>query len=264
MQHQVTLLLIQMGLVGLLVSGLEQAQQAPQMIRSVNPSAKLVVHPNDNERGEPPDMIKQLLQQDQINTLKSMAALLHYHRNHGHQGQVANSHHVQAGPMSPPDNYNNDDAEDRHPSSELLDQISTNGDQIRLLQALAPLKEQPQQVDKRSWTPRARSSQFTTATTSGQDNDKMKQEEVIAKLLDELAVLDIDPSSTSRYSSNQGASNNRLRGRSTFLLGGEPGTQQIAQFQSGETARGAMGVQAGPKRTTNRHVPCFFNAITCF
>lgn len=73
------------------------------------------------------------------------------------------------------------------------------------------------------------------------------------------------------------AAGNRLRGRSAFLMGGGGGgggNHQVApSFQPsslGLNERGGGVIVGYPKRTANsnnnnnRHVPCFFNAITCF
>lgn len=164
--------------------------------------------------------------------------------------------------------------------------------QSQAIPATAVRSMHPIRVDKRSWSPRASRTQET------------KEDEAVSLLLEEVASLDIDtaggsvastgspgqeaaqaavidetgdksaqlsPGASSTPSSGPN-SGSRLRGISSFMMtgnqSGRAGSQSVVNGSrpSVSTAPyrvGTMGAEF-PKRTNNRHLPCFFNAIACF
>ena len=132
-------------------------------------------------------------------------------------------------------------------------------------------------VQKRAWTPRLLGQRARSAS---------KRDEVMRLLLEELPTLDIDIPSGPRSAQQQqqqqqqvaaneqtatnlGPASGRLRGRSTFVLGANGAGQQTNQVQSASSLQispGLLGIEGNVNSFSkaNRHVPCFFNAITCF
>ena len=119
-------------------------------------------------------------------------------------------------------------------------------------------------VDKRSWVPRVRQQ------LNARSESNIRQLEVMNRLLEELETLDIEgprrlggPAWAPQGQPGQQVGN-RLRGRSTIPMTGEGGQQSLGNNQAAFPMGG--GGEGGAKRpaASIRHVPCFFNAITCF
>lgn len=138
------------------------------------------------------------------------------------------------------------------------------------------------QVDRRSWK-----------SKDEREKIAIRREAVMNLLLQELPMLDIggvndqsDPNKSIRRMEEEreqvttpisselalaaaSNSNNRHRGGlSAFIISGGTkvvGNQLATPFQIIPASMVInMGVNSFPKRAPNHHVPCFFNAITCF